>query len=96
MKFRYKILELKRQQKIYMAYMEDPGKEPLTMDQKLKLCGEITRLQMNIDRIAAMTYTDVERESLDYPIEVPSRFIRPRQRIHTPIPETFSTWSPIR
>ncbi len=95
MKFRYKILEYKRLQKGYLDYLEAPGDEPLTIDQKLKLCGEITRLQMNIDRIAAMTYTDVERDSLDYPIEIPSRLIRPRKPVNK-MPKIDSTWNPIR
>ncbi len=71
MKYRYKILEYKRLQKGYIDYLEALGDE-LTFPEKIDLCGEITRLQMNIERIEAMTYTDVNKESLDYHIQVPA------------------------
>ncbi len=55
-----------------MDFLQNPG-DPLTMDDKLKLSGEITRLEGQIQKIQEMPFGKVKEDSGDYKIPVPSK-----------------------
>lgn len=91
MKFKRKVLDFKQQQQLLISFLEDPGKEGLTMKQKIKLCGEITRLQFNVERLERMTLKDSNKECYERPIEVKSTFVKPKYNFKK-IPKIESTW----
>lgn len=98
MKLRYKLLDLRRQQKSYLSFLENPG-EVLAMDQKLKLCREILYLQKQIEAIETLTILEVDKDAKDWEITAPSRSMAAQRAIEalktktlSPIPYAFSTW----
>lgn len=82
MKYRYKLLELRRNRDNLMAFLEtyesDLSNDPdchrmgLTMDEKLRLYGEITRIQKEIEKIEHLPIFMMDHDCGDYEIAVPS------------------------
>lgn len=86
MKYRYRLLELRRNRDNLIRFLEvfdlepkrDFDKVELSMDEKLGLCAEITRIQKEIDRIESLPIRKLDQICLDYQIEVPSRLNKPQ------------------
>ena len=92
MKYRYKVLEYRRQQRAYIDYLDNHKGETLSIAKKVKLCSEIGRLQFNIDRIEAMPFSDVEKHVQEADMHFVSALVKPKIKKEKPIPYTFSTW----
>lgn len=83
MKYRYKLLELRRNRDDLMRFLEFCDIEPkesfdnpqnlLRMDEKLALCAEITRIQKQIDRIEAMPHGRIDDDCGEFTISIPSK-----------------------
>ena len=52
----------------------DNPRNGMTMDEKLSICAEITRLQKEITRIEAMPHGKIDDDCGDFEIKVVSRF----------------------
>ena len=72
MRYRYKLLELQRQQLRYIKFLEVPPK-PLTKEQKIKLYAEITRVEHHIKDIENMPFMNAYKMADDYTIEINSK-----------------------
>lgn len=91
MKYRYKLLELRRMRDNLMRFLEvcdlepkeayDNPYNPLRMGQKLALCAELTRLQHRIYRIEAMPHGRIDDDCGDFEIIVPSKMNPPTQKL---------------
>ena len=67
--YRRKHKELKELQKGYYQYLIE-SEDPLTMDARLKLINEISRLDRQIRSIEEMNLVQLEQEVLEWEIEI--------------------------
>ena len=91
MNYLKKIQQLKHHQQLLISFLEDPGADGLINPQKVKLCGEITAMQMKIARLERMPLAQAKKEVYEWPMQVVSPSVKPK----TPkkkLLKTESTW----
>lgn len=79
MNYLKKIQELKATQLLLVSFLEDPGKDGLTMPQKIKLCGEITAMQIKIARIERLPMIAAKKEVYEWPMQITSGMVKPQK-----------------
>lgn len=69
MKYRYVLLQLRRDQQRYLEYLKTPH---LIILKKVKVCQEVCRLQQRIEKIEQMPFSEADKDSGDFTITTPS------------------------
>lgn len=88
MKLKYRLNELKKEMYLLVDFLTHED-TLLSMDEKLSICAEISRLKDGCETIEAMKLRDAERECDTYTIEQPSKLndmVKRKRKVKPPIP----------